>query len=126
MIKDEKTKAEQQKKAEAMMKAVYKDGFAEINDHRYCFTKMKHKERLKVFGFFSSHQNEIENGNFGFLGTDKWDEIQSIIFDRITYNNSLLSRLDDHFEKDDYIGDYILLMSTAMGVISYPLLKGRK
>ena len=111
-----------------IIEEVYKDKEATINGNDYKFTKMSHKKRLKVFGFVVKHTNAIQADNFGFIGTDEWFEIEKIIMESITYNDMQLSKssMQNHFDEDMYIGDYMKLMVIALQVIPYPLLKGMR
>jgi len=104
--------------AHEMIKAVYEDGEAEINGRVYKLTKTTHKKRRKIFSFFTS----IEQGTFSFLETAEFEDVEKIISDIILFEGDLLSRLPDHWE--NYPEDYILFVSTMMGALSYPFLKG--
>lgn len=105
-----------------MIKAVYDDGVAEINGREYKFTATNHAKRRKVFAFYSGLQSEIKKGDFGFLDSDAFKPIEKVIGDIITFDDSLISKLQDHWEQ--YPEDYLQYINIAMGVISYPFLKG--
>lgn len=102
----------------AMIKGVVDDGYAEINGRQYDFTKMVHKERRKVFAFYTKIQSEIENGSFWFLESPEFAEVETIIESRIQFGGQSLSKLGNHWNL--YPDDYVLLIQTALGVISYP------
>jgi len=102
----------------AMLKGVVDDGYAEINGHRYDFTKMVHKERRKVFAFYTKIQSEIQGGSFWFLESPEFAEVESIIESRVQFGGQSLSKLGNHWNL--YPDDYVLLIQTALGVISYP------
>lgn len=109
-----------QDKALEMIKAVYDDGEAEINGRTYTFTKMVHKERRKVFAFFTKIQHDINQGNMWFLESPEFQGVEQIIESRVLFNGSSVSKIGNHW--DNYPQDYVLLIQTALGVISYPFL----
>ncbi|MES0296924.1 hypothetical protein KDV31_16665 [Citrobacter amalonaticus] len=113
---------EQQAKALAMIKAVYDDGFAEINGNRYEFAPMTHKKRRKVFAFFTGIASELSRQSLEFLDTERFEEIERLMFDYVIYDGVQLSKQPDHFES--FPGDYILLITTALQVISLPFMGG--
>lgn len=104
----------------SQVKAVYDDGFAEINGREYHFTKMRHKQRRSVFAFLTSVQESIQRGDFSFFDYPQFSNIEKIIADSVTFDGSLLSRCTDHWE--GYPEDYVIFTVTALGVISYPFL----
>lgn len=111
-----------EKEALEMIKAVYDDGIAEINSREYQFTKMRHNKRRSVFAFYTSIANQLQTGSFSFLDTSAFNQVEKIINDSVLYNGSALSRLPEHW--DEFPEDYITFISTALGVISYPFLRG--
>lgn len=111
---------DEQQQAMAMIKAVYDDGFAEIHDRKYVFLKMQHQDRKKIFAFFSSVREKINNQDFSFIDSEGFEKVESIIYNYVSFNDSILSRIDNHWDK--YPMDYLLLISTALAVISYPFL----
>lgn len=113
---------EQQEKALAMIKAVYDDGFAEINGNRYEFAAMTHKKRRKVFAFFTGIASELSRQSLEFLDTERFEEIEKLMFDYVLYDDVQLSKQPDHFES--FPGDYIMLITTALQVISLPFMGG--
>ena len=113
----------QEEQARAMIRAIYEDGEAEINGRVYRFTKMTHKQRRKVFAFYTSVARDVERNDFSFLDSDRFAAVEDVINKSVTYNDSLLSVLGDtHWEK--YPDDYLQFIPTALGVISYPFLAG--
>jgi hypothetical protein len=112
----------EQKQALNQVKAVYDDGFAEINGREYHFAKMRHQQRRSVFAYFSSVQRQITQGNFSFLDDPAFKQVEKLIENSVTFDGSLLSKLPEHWE--DYSEDYLTFVSTAMGVISYPFMRG--
>lgn len=113
---------EQKKAALAQIKAVYEDGAAEINGREYKFHVTTHITRRKIFAFFTSIQNGIAASDFSFLASPKFAEVEKDINKMVTFDGNLLSKLDNHW--DEYPEDYINFITCAMGVISYPFLKG--
>lgn len=113
---------DQQSLAQAQLKAAYEDGIAEINGRQYEFSKTNHSRRVQVFAYFTSIQNGLANGDMSFLATKEfkaiWDSIEKIIM----LDGVQLSAMPQHWET--YPEDYIMLVTTALGVISYPFLKG--
>ena len=108
------------------IKEIYEDGFMEINGSRYDIGKINHKTRLKIFAFSSKNMYDLQTGNFGFMGTDEWEKMESLILQNIIFNGSSLSKIGNHFDKDDYTGDYLLLIGTCLQVFSHPFMKGTK
>lgn len=110
--------------AQAMIKAVYDDGKADIGENSYVFTNMTHKNRRAVFAFYTGCTKQIQSGDFGFMDTPEFDRIEKIISDHVTVDDSLLSKKSTHWEQ--YPGEYVLFIQTAMPVISYPFLAGSR
>lgn len=110
------------KEALSMIKAVYDDGVAEINGRSYTFLTMRHEKRRRVFAFYTSVGKDILSGSFAFLDTPNFSNVEKIINDSVMIDGSLISKLPDHW--DTYPEDYITFISTALGVISYPFLRG--
>lgn len=113
---------EQQNKALDMIKAVYKDGFAEINGNRYDFAVMTHKKRRKVFAFFTGIASELSRQSLEFLDTERFEEIERLMFDYVLYDGVQLSKQAEHFES--FPGDYVMVVTTALQVISLPFMGG--
>ena len=106
-------------KAQAMVKAIFDDNEAEINGRKYHYLKMTHKQRRKVFAFYSRIQNRIQVHDLSFLDTPEFETIEAIMLAAVNYNDSLLSVLGDaHWEK--YATDYVTFITTSLAVISYP------
>lgn len=106
------------------VKSAYEDGFVEFNGRQYDFLKMQHLRRRTVFSFFSTIMQQVQQGNFAFLSSKAYEPIEKILFDHIQYDGSLLSKLPNHWE--EYPEDYLEVVSTAMGVMSYPFMKGSR
>lgn len=118
----EQTNEERQSKAREMLKAVHDDQCAEINGREYKLTKLTHFKRRKVFAFYSHVQNDLARGDFWFLESKDWAEIEKTIEGVVTFDGDLLSKRQDHWS--DYPEDYLLFIQTMLGAISYPFLSG--
>lgn len=116
MKKEEKNAIEQ-------IKAVVEDGFAEINERIYTFTAMTFSERRSVFAFLTSVQQAITCENFSFLDDSNFKTLETnIIFKRVTVDGMSLSK-KNVFE--EFPEDYLIFITMALTVISYPFLKGK-
>ncbi|MDH1085298.1 hypothetical protein N5C79_02185 [Pantoea brenneri] len=113
---------DKQKEALDMIRAVYDDGYAEINGNRYEFSAMTHKKRRKVFAFFTSIASELGRQSLEFLDTERFEEIERVMFDYVLFDGVQLSKQPDHFES--HPADYIILITTALQVISLPFMGG--
>jgi len=107
----------------SQLKEAYDKGIIEINEHEYEICKMSHGQRVKVFAYFSSIANDAMGGNFAFMDSDKFNEIEKVIYGLTKFNGDLLKVIHGHFE--EYAEDYIEFIVLAMGVISYPFLRGK-
>lgn len=110
------------KQALGQAREIFEAGEVEINGRVYAFTKVRHEKRVEVFALFSSVGSQLSVGDFSCITTPNFKHVQKIMFDAITFDGDLLSRLPNHFE--DYPEDYIELIGTSMGVMSYPFLRG--
>lgn len=119
---DQKTIDEAQG-ALAQIKAVYDDKCATINGRNYEFTMTSHAQRVKVFAYFSKVRTQVERGDMSYLDTDEFKSVERVIGHIVTYEGSLLAKLPLHWEH--FPEDYLTFVSTAMGVISYPFLRGK-
>lgn len=104
------------------LKAAFEDGVLEVNGREYEFTEMRHLKRRDVFAYFSMIQDDVQRGKFAFLTDPRFKGVEKIISDHIQYDGSLLSKLSHHW--DEFPEDYLELIATAMGVISYPFMRG--
>lgn len=112
-----------QDEALAQIKAVYEDGEVTLPSGRsYTFTKATHKKRLKVFSYFTGVREMISRQDFSFMGTEEYDRVEAIISDLVLYDGTLLSKRTNHW--NEFPQDYMLFVTTALGVISYPFLQG--
>jgi len=111
-----------QEKAQQQIKAVYEDGVATINGREYTLARMQHKQRRKVFAFFSKVQGDMSRGNFWWLESPEWEEVEAVINSHVLFNGEKLANLDTHW--DNYPGDYMQFVPTMLGAMSYPFLGG--
>ena len=118
---DDKQLTDEQKKAQAMIRAIFEDGEAEINGRVYKFTSMTHKQRRKVFAFLSRVAPAVDRKDLSFIDDPSFEPVEQIIHKAATFDDSLLSVLgDSHWEK--YPSDYITFTTVALQVISYPFM----
>ena len=107
----------------SQLKESFENGSLSINGREYEICKMTHGQRVKVFAYFTSIANDAMSGNFSFMDSDKFNEIEKVIYGLTKFNGDLLKVINKHFE--DYAEDYIEFIVLAMGVISYPFLRGK-
>lgn len=106
------------------VKAIYDEGVATINGHDYTFNKMTFGERRKVFSFLTTIQRELSVGNYGFLDTKVFKEdIEKVIFRNVTVDGMTLGK-KNVFDDDEYMCDYVMFITNALAVISYPFSTG--
>lgn len=105
------------KKAKKLLKAIIDDKCAEINGRKYILLNIGIRSSLKIFSYYTTVHVLFENSNYSFLDTDKFLEIEAIIFKHTSFENSVLS--EKHFEK--YKGDYILYITTMLTAMSFPV-----
>lgn len=108
--------------AEAQIKAVFDEGVATINGRDYKFTTTSHRQRVQVFAFYTGVQRQLATGDMGFLDSKEFEAVEKTIGNIVMFDDALLSRSPLHWEK--YPSDYITFITMAMGVISYPFLRG--
>lgn len=107
----------------SQLKEAYENSSLSINGREYEICQMTHGQRVKVFAYFTSIANDAMNGNFSFMDSDKFKEIEKVIFGMIKFNGDLIKVINGHFE--EYAEDYIEFIVLSMGVISYPFLRGK-
>lgn len=112
----------EQQQAQDMIRRTYEDGFAVINGRKYEFQPMRHIERRKVFAFTSRVAPDLERGDMGFLDGADWADIERLLWTRIVCDGRVLSQEPEYWET--FPEDYLLLIQTALMVISYPFLRG--
>lgn len=104
------------------IKAIYDDGVATINGRDYRFAKTVHKKRLRIYSFLTKIRGLLEVADHSFLDWPEYEKIEKTVQDIVLFDNMQLSKSSTHWEQ--YPEDYVLLMLTAMQVISYPLWLG--
>lgn len=103
-------------KAKKLLKEINDSGFYVINGRSYEIMTFTHGKRVKIWAYFTSVTVLVEAGNYSFMDSDKFKEIEFILFENIVFEKNKLSAA--HFEK--YPMDYINFITTMLGVISYP------
>jgi hypothetical protein len=107
----------------AMLKAVHDDQSATLPSGReYKLTKMTHKQRRRVFAFFTKNQHDIQTGDFSFLDSAEFEPVEKVIMDTVLFEDAQLSKSPNHWEECPE--DYVIFITTMLGAISYPFLKG--
>lgn len=114
-------KTQEQLQAHAMIKKIFEDSEAEINGNKYKLTSLTHKQRRKVFAFYTTVTSKVKGGDLSFLDSEEFEAIESIVNKSTTFEGSLLSVLGDaHWEANP--NDYVVFISTVLPVISYPFM----
>ena len=83
---------------------------------------MTHKKRRKVFAFFTGIASELSRKSLEFLDSERFEEIERLMFDYVLFDGVQLSKQPEHFES--FPGDYVMLITTALQVISLPFMGG--
>lgn len=100
-------------------KEIYEDGEMTLpSGVTYQFTKLNHKQRLKVFTRFQS----LESQGLMFFDSPEFEIIEKIIENSILVDKIQLSKLFNHWE--DNASEFFTFYTNAMGAISYPFLSG--
>ena len=113
---------QEMEEAKAKAKALYESGELEINGRIYELLKMRHEKRLEVFAFHSEVGKEFSQGNFRALVAPQYKHAIKTMMENIMFDGMQISKIDGHWE--DYPEDYLELVGTAMGVMSYPFIRG--
>jgi len=71
---------------------------------------------------FSKRQGEIQAGDFSFLDSADFEPVEKVILDTVLFEELQLSKQPNHFDK--YPEDYVVFITTMLGVYSYPFLIG--
>jgi len=111
-----------QRDAMAVIAQCYTDGEMEIHGRKYTFTKTTHKKRLSVYSYMTGVAPRLGKGDMTFMDTPDWERIEKLISDMVMFDDSVVSKLPEHWEK--FPQDYLLFATTAMQVISHPFLAG--
>jgi len=113
----------ERQQALSMLKAVYDEQSATLPSGReYTLTKMTHKQRRRVFAFFTQKQKEIQNGDFSFLDSAEFEPVEKVIMDTVLFEGAQISKLPNIWEEQPE--DYVIFITTMLGAISYPFLRG--
>ncbi len=77
-----------------MLKAVHDDQSATLPSGReYTLTKMTHKQRRRVFAFFTKKQREIQNGDFSFLDSPDFEPVEKVIMETVLFEGAQISKI---------------------------------
>lgn len=110
-------------RALSMLKAVHDEQSATLPSGReYTLTKMTHKQRRRVFAFFTKRQREIQAGDFSFLDSADFEPVEKVIMDTVLFDGAQISKLPNIW--DEQPEDYVIFVTTMLGAISYPFLSG--
>jgi hypothetical protein len=116
LTNEEKIHLDKSQEPAYLLKLVYENKYAVINGRKYKISTFTHKKRLKVFAYFTSVNVLIESHNYSFMDSDKFDEIETLIFENTTFENCKLTA--KHFEKYEF--DHVKYIVNMLGGISYP------
>ena len=104
-----------------MIQSIYNDGSAEINGRAYVFNRMTHKQRRKIFAYYTHIAGELAQNDFSFLDSAEFAPVEAVIADVVSIDGALLSRIsEDHWLRCPE--DYVTFVMIALAVISHPLL----
>lgn len=104
------------------IKEYHKAKAFDINDRTYTITSCSHVQRKKVFGCFTANLQNIRTTNLDFINDKSFKEIEKIMSGIILFDGMAIDALKDHWDK--FPEDYIEFIMIALGVISYPFMKG--
>lgn len=96
------------------VRQIYEDGWVELNGRRYEFLRMTHLERRKVLAYAPMITD------MSFLEDPKWNNVEKLIWSRISYDGRIISQDPEHWE--NHMSDYVQLLQIAVSVIVYPFL----
>lgn len=120
-----KKQVKKQVKAEDQIKAVYEDGVAEINGTQYVFSKLKHKDRLKVFEMLQNATNQT-TGEMRIPWTSaQFTEVEALINSKVLVDDMQISKYDSYWDQEENLDDYMPFIVTAVQVICYPFMRGK-
>jgi len=105
-------------------KKIIDSGTIEIGENSYTIQKMDFRKGRKVFTYFTSIQMNLTVGNYLFMQTPEFAEVEELICQYIDFNKSSIKAIgiDKHF--GDNMKDYDPLMQTCLTVFSFPFLPG--
>ena len=99
------------------LKECYEAGEFTINERVYVMLPVPHAQALKVMGY----AQRSENGSM-MVGDNDWMAMESLLTKYFSVDGSILAKFSGHFEK--YPEDYMTFVSYAIGVITYPFMRG--
>lgn len=106
-------------------KEAFEKSMFTVNDRDYEICKMTHPQRRKVFAYFTSIMQDANIGNFSFMDSEKFKEIEDLLCSLIKFDGNLIKVLDPNVHFRDYAEDYLEFIVDSMGVISYPFFRGK-
>ena len=95
------TDAEKEAAAKAMIKAVFDDGEAEINGRKYALLKMTHKQRRKVFAYYTKVSKSVESNDMSFIDSPEFEKVEEVMSS----------------SEKQYFSSYDTLLSKYMGIL---------
>lgn len=105
-------------------KKIIDSGTIEIGENSYAIQKMDFRKARKVYTYFTSIQMNLTVGNYLFMETPEFSEVEKLICQYIDFNKSSINAIgiDKHF--NEHRNDYDPLMTTCMTVFSYDFIPG--
>lgn len=88
-----------------------------IADRTYKMLRVPYRNALKVIGA----AQQIERGTI-VIGDAGWVEMEKELSRHFMLDNSIISKLPDHFQ--EHPEDYMTFITYAIGMITYPFMKG--
>lgn len=137
-ITPEEAQRRQQEAAQKVSEA-YEKGYMDVSGRRYRFTKMKFKERRKVFTYLTEIMRDLNRGSFYWMESERFEAIEALVNGSIIYEGPVegsegadstgtvghtLAKAADNGHWDRHPGDYVGMMVMAMQVIAHPLQAG--
>lgn len=104
--------------AMSQIKAVYDDGYAEINGRRYDYHRMTHLDRRAVFAFFSTIQEQAQAGEYGYLDSPTFAKVEALMARACSCDGLILDKAAGWW--DEHPEDYLIWVVTSLAVISCP------
>lgn len=114
-----------QQEALRQIKAVVDDGnLATINGRDYKLTAFNHRKRRKIFAFYTKYAADLQRGDFSFLDTADWDEIERLLNDATLAGPDQVQISKQPNYWDEHADDFLQFVGTMLPVACYPFLSG--
>jgi hypothetical protein len=97
----------------------FEDGEVVLNGHTYKYNPPTRKISMQILGLLQ----KMQAGQFA-VGDPEWEKLETHLFNQLTYDGSMLTRLPQHFEQREFQKDYFPLMGYGAGLVSYPFVYG--